>query len=248
MMGTEELNMWLVGILGVIGTLLSAFVPIVYHRWTEKPVQEVKYAYIKVLHLRRRKPGCPPVYRRFIKRLNQQIDVYDEVMLFRYEMFPRKKQNYNTVDRSSGIVDLQVLHPWQEELEFPDKGAKGVPGVIAPVISQTSHTYFTAAHYFNGFQEGNEDFAIKMTQDTGEARLIVDFSSLPGFQSIIKNLPAGYLRCPGGEERLDLREINPGVYQLLGKNLQKDEVLRMDFTIDWDKVDLLTPLMEGSAV
>jgi len=226
------------GLITALVTLLVALIPYLVHlfrEWRRKDDQMYKFVYIKVYHLTPMVDGQPPVYEKYISRLSKTIGVYDEFHYFRLNVFRKPQKNLRYLDRSSGIVDMQIIHPWQS-LYFEDKGAAKVENVLEQIIKEPSNVFFTRTMYFNGIQKGNEDVGMRMENDTLEARLLVDFSSIPGFETFQKATPKGAYRSNGREEPVGVIETQPGIYLLSQKNLKKGDVLRMDFNLDWDVI------------
>lgn len=196
-----------------------------------------KIAYIKLIHLSERKEGAKPIYKRYVPRLNRDIDVYDEAQFFRLIKFSKPLKDLNIKDRSSGVVDLNILHPWQE-LEFTDYGAADVENIIEQVINmKDSNIFYSAMYYLNGFQKGKEDYMTKMELKTKIGRLIIDFSSLPKF----KNFVTGYkgfkiARGTKYEMEISTQQIRPGIYHVTDVELDKGDVIGLRFEIDWEKI------------
>jgi hypothetical protein len=219
-------------------TLLAATIPYLWNYFAQrnsKKGQLYKLSYIKIIYLSRRGNGKHPIYKHFSKRLNKEIDIFDEFHYYRLNIFQEKQKDFSSYDRSSGTLDLMILHPWQTELVFDDLGAREVPNIIQQKLSP-SQLFFTRTTYFNGFQEGNEDFSIKMETNTHEAKMIVDFSSIPNYQQIIKSMPQGKFRSGQTEHPVGVIESS-GIYILNMEKLKKDDVLKLVFDIDWNKVD-----------
>ena len=231
----------IVGIASAVATIaaavLTVFLPSLIARWKPRAVQQYKLAYVKLNHLSRGDKDSPPLYKRYIKRLKKEVDVYDEVHLFRLNIFYKKQAEFATYDRSSGAIDLQILHPWQE-LMFPDLGAAKVEDVISQTIRKKSRVFFTHTIRYNGFQPGNTEFSTRMETDVEEVRFIMDFSSLINFSAIQPSEPGKALLVHGTTKReIDLSSPSQGVFLVEAKNLEKDDVIKVDFSIDWDAVD-----------
>lgn len=228
------------GIIGAIAafiTTLPVLIPYLRER-RNRDWQEFKYAYIKIVHLTRRGGGNPPVYRAWVRRLDQAVDVYDEYHYFRLNIFRSPRESFACKDRSSGVVDLQILHPWNEEgkLVFPDVGSGKLPHQVEQTIQKNSNVFFTKSIYYNGLQEGNEDLAMRMEHDTREARLIVDFSSIPDCDVLVP-MPAA-VECIGERQtEISARKLAPGIYSVSGTNVRKDTVLRLDFRFAWEAAE-----------
>ncbi len=225
--------------LGALATLIAALASIyIAYRQMEKRGKDrqlSKIVYIKMYHLRSRGEGRTPAYKKYIHRLKREIDVYDEFHFYRLNIFRKPQANFRIRDRSSGIVDMQILHP-NQKVQFSDKGAEVVENYMEQTIRESSTIFLTNTMYYNGFQIGNEDFGMKMEMDTQEARMVVDFSSIPNYDSIILELPSGIFRRGDREEEISISKPAPGTFQIEKKDMKKDDVLRMDFKIDWEIV------------
>lgn len=195
-------------------------------------VQEVKMVYVKYLHIRPEKDD--PVYKRFLNRLEETIDVHSEYHYYRFNKYSTENKAMTIVDRSSGIVDQNVLYPWKK-LTFTDKPSEKIKNVISQDI-ESSDTYFSATTYYNGFKEENEDIAMKMEMETLCARMVVDFSSIVGLSKLFAKEPDAYkIELDGTKTQLlGLEKISDGVYHLVAHNLQKGESLELDFHVNWD--------------
>jgi hypothetical protein len=233
----------LIGLIGVVIGAVTAFIttlPVLvpwYRDWRNAEKQEYKYVYIKVVHLTRQEEGSPPVYRAHVARLDRKVDVYDEYHYFRLNLFRWPRSTFTCTDRSSGTVDLQILHPWNEEgkLVFADVGAAMLPGLVSQTVNKKSNSFFTRSIYYNGLQQGNENLAMKMEHDTAEARMIVDFSSIPHCDVLVP-MPLAVERVGGTETQVSVRRLAPGIFSVAARDAKKDTVLRMDYRFAWDAV------------
>lgn len=216
----------------VIGTL-PVLVPWVRDvRNTDR--QEYKLVYLKVVHLTRRAPGEPPVHVARVARLPEPVEVFDEYHYFRLNVFRRPRSTFTSADRSSGVVDLQILHPWHDDgkLVFADVGEAAIPQRVSQTIRKKSGVFFTRSIYYNGLQPGNENLAMKMEHDTKEARIIVDFSSIPDCEALVP-MPAAIERIGEQETHISVRRLGPGIFSAALADAKKDTVLRMDFAFAW---------------
>ncbi|MEM9364227.1 MAG: hypothetical protein AAGA43_16415 [Bacteroidota bacterium] len=195
-------------------------------------VQESKTVYVKYLHIRSEKD--PPVYTRYSDRLEEDIEVHSEYHYYRFNKYNKKNNAIKLTDRSSGIVDQNILYPWKK-LTFTDLPSKKLPGFISQNV-ESNDCYFSATTYYNGFCEGNEDIGSKMEMDTLEARIVADFSSIIGLDKLFVKEPDAYkFELDGTRTKLlGLEKIAHGVYHLAANNLKKDESLFLDFHVDWD--------------
>ena len=229
-------------IVGSVGTIVGALIGVVVPRLLDarkaKNEQAYKFVYIKLYYLKRRVQGAAPVYQRFVERLGRKVAVFDEFHMFKLNIFRGERKGLVVGDRSSGVVDMQILHPWQR-VTFADLGAAKKDDVIEQVIRRPSAVYFTRSIYLNGLQEGHERLAIKMEQDTKEARIVVDFSSVPEFAEMMLRGPSAVIRRDDYEESLAVGETDVGgIYEVGTRLLRQGDVLRVDFHIDWEHPSL----------
>ncbi len=206
-------------------------------RYDSAEIQLEKTALIKFFHLTKKDQNKSPVYKRYISRLDKYIDIFDEYVLLRFNKFPQPVKDFECTDRTSGTIDLSILHPWQDNLKFADKGAQYIEQYLNQMIEGTSNVFVTAANYYNAFQPGNNDAGIKMEKDTQMARLIVDFSSIPNHDKFVVGMPKAIR--DNGEEEAAIKVIhkpNSGVYYVSKSDLKKGEVIKMMFEIDWNEV------------
>lgn len=199
--------------------------------------QKAKIAYVKFRHLVKMSEGATPAYVRYVERLKKDIEVFDERHLYRLNIFHLDQDDFTCRDSSSGIVDMQIIHPWQEKLIFSDIGAEKAEHDVTQFISVPSTVYYTKTMYFNGFQMGNENIAVKMERDTDEARMVVDFTAIPDFAALISPEPKGLWRRGAEEHPLEVQTGPDGVFTIEKSDLKRDDVLRMDFAIDWELVE-----------
>ncbi len=198
-----------------------------------------KFGYAKIYHLSLKSADPKSSFQRYIPRLEKHIDVFDEYHFFRLSIFRDPQKEFTIQDRSSGTVDMQIIHPWQE-LFFPDKGAAQVESVLSQTFQQSSNVFFSKTVYYNALQPGHTDFAIKMERDTEEARLMIDFTALPGFEKFITAMPRGIFRNSRGEEEsigVVSGQHQPGTFIVSRKNLKKEEVIGIEFAFDWDIIE-----------
>ena len=200
-----------------------------------------RLTYIKVIHMSKKEPEREPIYHRVIERLkHKSIPVYDEEIFFTVVVYSSEQPTHKWDFRSSGVVDPRNVFPWKSKLEFADKGLGDDENYIPQTITTPSNACMSMCHVFNGLQPGNEDLAMKMSCDTDHARLVVDFSSIPEAQLIFKDVQA-ISRIGNQEEPIGVEECKPSLFTCSDDQLKEGQVLRIDFKIDWDKVDALRP-------
>jgi hypothetical protein len=200
-----------------------------------------RLTYIKVIHMARKEAGREPIYRRAIERLkHKSIFVYDEELFVTVVTYSAEQPTHKWDYRSSGVVDPGSIFPWKSKLVFSDKGLADDQQYVQQTIAMPSNTCVSMCQVFNGLQPGHEDLAMKMWGDTDHARLVVDFSSIPEAHLIFKVTQA-VSRIGNQEEHIEVEECKRSVFTCSHDQLKEGQVLRIDFEIDWDKVDAQRP-------
>lgn len=203
-------------------------------------IQE-KLIYYKFLHLTDRQQSDKPVYSKFIKRLDKYIEVYDEYITLKINRFSGPVKKFRTYDSTKGTaIEVNSLLPFVMNLRDADETIEENPQIIQPMINGPSNVYVTSSHYYNGFQLGNRDAAVKADKDAGAVRLIVDFSSIKDYKSFIAEKPTVFYNF--FDENGKLKRVNLGEPKMLGKdiyffelnNMKTEEVLKIEFDANWD--------------
>ena len=174
-----------------------------------------------------------------IEALPVDVAVFDETVYTNVAVYDRPTEGHEYIFRGSGVVDLMCVSPWRDKLRYPDQGAAKDPHLIRQAFSdQPANTYVVVTHAYNGLQLGNEDFGTRMPVDAAEGRLVVDLSSVPHIIDAMTQLPTAELRGQqqSSAVRLQVYEYRRGIYVIEAKNLKKDDVLFMDFTMTWEGV------------
>lgn len=200
-----------------------------------------KCLYAKVVRFGVAGDDAAPVYTADATRTPEspvEVGVFDETVYTSVEVFDKPREEHEYGFRSGGVADLLCLHPWRPRLRFSDRGAANDPHQIRQVFAgQPSPAFVVAAHAYNGLQPGNEDFGVRMPEDVAEGRLVVDLSSVPHLVDAMTAPPRGELRSERGETALlSVLEYRRGVYCVEHRDLRKNDVLLLDFTIDWDRL------------
>lgn len=191
------------------------------------------FQYIKILYLSEEKEK--PFYSRFIKRLNQKFPVYDEAVIFQLNSFSQQQEQCPCGFRSSGIIDLRILHPWIET-RFDAKEDEKAPHSEKHSIKKQSNAYLILCHAINNIQPGDdfENMAIEIKKDTKYARIVVDFSSLPIIE--FEEKPKAYITENNIKTPIGLEEYSSNIYSATKNDLKKGQYLRIEWKVDWDKL------------
>lgn len=92
------------------------------------------------------------------------------------------------------------------------------------------------------------DLGLKVEKNTNIARLLIDFSSIPNFESMITETPKLYYnhfpteKTFSATDKMIDQEIDniiilaPGFYLAELENMKKEEALRFEFSMDTDKI------------
>lgn len=203
-----------------------------------------KVEYIKMLHLADKTKTAEPVYKKYISRLQQEEEIYDEAQFAELMIYSGKPDSnmVNNYSQSHGTIDMNVIVPWQDvsnqvqQLQEDD----GMSDQARGYVDMTSNVFYSVTNFINAFQRGNTFFQTRADQSVAFARLIVDFSSLPGFSTMHKTEPRGKRyneRKKADITAVSVTQIKPGVYQCAIENMLPGDVVVMNFDIDWDKIN-----------
>ncbi|MEM1258995.1 MAG: hypothetical protein AAGH81_10715 [Bacteroidota bacterium] len=199
-------------------------------------IQLEKIMYVKYLYITPK--SHPPVYMKKFDRLDQEYPVWTESINYRFHRF-NKKHEIVVKDVTDGVVDLAIIYPWQRI-----RGHKlhlNNPQEISQKL-KNSDTYITASNYINGFVKDEEDYAIMAECKTKSARIIADFSSIKNFENLFQKEPDAYRFFDISKEKENpinncITKLRKGVYSLHANNLDAEEIIKLDFHINWNYLD-----------
>lgn len=208
---------------------------------TAKAAEKVEY--IKMLHLIDKSKNTRPVYKKYITRLQQEEEIFDEAQfaeLMIYSGKPDSNMVYN-YSQSHGTIDMNIIVPRQDATQGGEQREEddGMSDQARGYVGMSSNVFYSVTNFINAFQRGNTFYQTRADQPIAIARLIVDFSSLPCFLTIHKTDPKA--RRYNEREKADTIElpviqIKSGIYQCAAENMLPGDVVVMNFDIDWDKV------------
>jgi len=199
-----------------------------------------KILYVKVVYLSdRAATGAEPFYERVVNRLetaDRNVPVYDEAIFYTLELFPKKRAIEGRRDNSSGVADTSIVIPWRDEVPFNDDTERTDKRIVMVDVPEDTDTLLTVSHFENGLQgKEHQDFATKIPEDAEYARLVVDFSSIPGASQFISPRYA----CVSSESvdgtRVGIIPHGESVYAAIAKPSGKGQRLKMYFNFDWSK-------------
>ncbi|ACT96615.1 DUF4062 domain-containing protein [Dyadobacter fermentans] len=206
-----------------------------------------KLIYYKFLHLSDKTVSAGPLYRKFVKRLNTTIDVYDEYLTFRVSKFNKLVTRFRSYDSTRGTaVEVNSLIPFIMSLRDTDKTIEENPQILQPLIGGPSNVFVTSSHYYNGFQDGNKDAAAKADKNAQTVRLVVDFTSVKDYHLHISGQPRGFFSYHEESGKLvsrevgDIKTVVPGLYWIERKDMREGEVIRMEFSTDIETISNIT--------
>ena len=199
-----------------------------------------KLLYVKVTYLSNMSaPGAQPFYRRVVSRLKEPdrfVDVYDEAIYYTLELLPEKRAIEGRRDNSSGVVDSSLVIPWRDEIPFPDVTEKAMKEMVIVEVPENTDTFLTVSHFENGLQgKDHQDFATKMPEGADDARLVVDFSSVPGANSFVSPRYACVSTEGTDGAKIGVVARGESVYTASAKPTGKGQRLKMYFDFDWSK-------------
>ncbi|MFT3910968.1 MAG: hypothetical protein QM737_16230 [Ferruginibacter sp.] len=194
--------------------------------------QPEKTFIFKVLNLKSMLSPQEVAYEKYLNLLGKNLPIISEVMTIRVNKFDTPVHNFKSRDRTSGdAVELMGLLPFCAELEDTDKN----PIWVEPIVKGPSDTFIIVGHTYNGFKPGDFDLKMKVEKDTGVARFVVDFSSIPNFDKLISTKPKlTYYYFKDNEQKktempMEYTMLAPGIFFTEKRNMKKEEVLGFDF-------------------
>ncbi|KAA0992970.1 DUF4062 domain-containing protein [Dyadobacter aurulentus] len=200
-----------------------------------------KTIYYKFLHLSNKATSSQPLYRKYVERLNETIDIYDEYMTFRISNFNKLVTKFRSYDSTRGTaVEVKSLLPYIRNPRDTDITVEENPRIIQPMIKGASNVFVTSSHYYNGFQPGNKDTAAKADKNAQTIRLVVDFTSIKDYHLHIRMRPKVFFSFYEEKGKLVSKEIgtieaiSPGLFEVERKNMKEGEVIRIEFASDFD--------------
>ncbi len=196
-----------------------------------------------MLHLVDKTKNAEPVYKKYISRLQQEKEVFDEAQfaeLVIYSGKPDSNMAYN-YGQSQATIDMSIIAPRQDcsnevqELQEDDSMSNQARGYI----DMNSNVFYSVTNFINAFQKGYTYYQTRADQSITLARLIVDFSSLPVFKTIQKTEPTAKRyneRKKADTNAVSVTQIKPGIYQCAMDTMLPGDVVVMNFDINWNNI------------
>lgn len=172
------------------------------------------------------------LYKKFVPRLNKEIEVWDEYVTLTINQLSHLVNEFQAYFRTDGdAVDFSSLFPFINKLTFTDTSAMHHDRQLNPMINAQSSNYVFANSYYNGFQDGIMDIAVKATKFTREMKMIVDFTSISDFQNQFILTECIQVNKDGSiiDLKKDYTVIQPGIYLIERNHLEEDTVLKFKF-------------------
>jgi transcriptional regulator with XRE-family HTH domain len=217
--------------------------------------------YIKFIHLRDQRRNAP-VYRRFVPRIGQEIEVFDEFVSVRTLQFREAPRKHMLLGRRvGGAIDLQPIFPPRKNVTGAYMGRLVSPELVEHMESGPRDLSQGAYTILNGFQEGREFAGSMVFNSCDQLVLIVDMTSLPVDSSRLFTAPpvAWHIRPDGDSEELrrmscetshlgafivDSTKAGPDTadaWDPATDVLLENDRVEMRFSIDWDAVAQSAP-------
>lgn len=204
-----------------------------------KDIKE-KVIYYKMLKLESIEETPKILYEKHIKRINKKIKIFSEYISIRIIKFDKFTSNFKGRDRTNGdAIEVHSLSPFHINIDDGDLRAN----LIEPVISGPTDAYVTVNHCYNGFKVGDFDLGLKAEKNIENARLVLDFTSIPNFNKLFPNSPKLFYNRliydnESESERLidfelsDFEIPSNGFFIARVKRMRKNEGLRFEFLND----------------
>jgi hypothetical protein len=202
-------------------------------------IQLEKIMYVKFLYLV--PDSHEPIYNKYVARIDKSIPVRTESIHYRFNKFNQPIDCNITDSTNFGVVDMTVIYPWRRKLIGPRSRTINSEKTISQELSD-SDTYISSSTYLNGFEKGEERYSIRAEYPTKCARLILDFSSIPSLDKLFLKEPLGYRFFDENKKQEGIinnciHKINKGTYALIVNDLEKFEIIQLEFFINWKYVD-----------
>ncbi len=202
-----------------------------------------KVQYIKMLHLTDRQKKTTPVYRKYIERLQDEEDVYDEAQFFELVIYSGKGKSSlaNNYSRSNGTIDMQVIIPKQEPIndKLPVQEDDLMKNAVRRNFDLDSNVFYSVTNFINAFQQNNTFYQTRADEPIKCIRLIIDFSALPNHRKIQRSAPKAEHYNTNDRtqtKELTVSAIKEGVYQAAATALIEGDIVVMRFDINWDEI------------
>jgi len=143
--------------------------------------------YAKLMHLRDRRVQ-KPLYKKFIARLSEEIDVFDELLIMRTLCFKSKPDPFLIVGRRPEYTDLQPIYPPRTSLNphYMDRiiDSTGTrltpsPGSLEHFEAEPEQQWQGAFSMYNAFQYKHEYVGSLMTENCDRLVMVIDLSDVP---------------------------------------------------------------------
>ncbi|WP_051397815.1 DUF4062 domain-containing protein [Runella limosa] len=204
-----------------------------------KDIKE-KVIYYKMLKLESIEENPSVLYEKHIKRINKKIKIFSEYISIRIIKFDKFTSNFKGRDRTNGdAIEVHSLSPFHINIDDGDFRSN----LIEPVIAGPTDAYVTLNHCYNGFKVGDFDLGLKAEKNIENARLVLDFSSIPNFNKFFPNPPKLFYNRfiydneSEGEklvdfELADFEIFSSGFFVAKVKRMRKNEALRFELLND----------------
>ena len=138
--------------------------------------------FLKIVRWRDGTEGMLPFERRTVGMGDAlfEVDIYDEAICYMHRTLAHAYGDQCNIDfRSSGIFELNLLEPTKGDLDLHEyRGTNGSFSRCVFSLQEMQDLFYTW-HFYNGFQKGQEDFALAVYSSSADRlHLTIDFTSV----------------------------------------------------------------------
>jgi len=224
--------------------------------------------YSKLLYLRDIKRN-EPAYKKYIVRLDREIDVFDEFIVLRTMQFKNKPSPFSIFGRRPNfgqegdvVTNMQPIFPPRTDVMVADKNWEGISNVSEHFEQNPELLWQGAFTIINGFQRGNEFARLFPIGKCDRAVLILDLTSVPAYcnGNLLNTPPIGHCIRTNDDTRIKMHveqaasgafildtqrayegdEVDNG--WIPGKHIiENGDNFEMQFSVNWDVVAEASP-------
>lgn len=212
----------------------------------------VKMLYIKMIFLiDRRKHENNPVFKRKLRRSDEEFPIYDSSIFYQFTQFASNKPPKHNWEFTSsrGQVDALQLHPFNPTTDHADPAKRTIHKSVKGYLRPTPDSLVVVCHNYNGFQREDGEWAgVRASNDTSLLRLVVDFSSVMTAKGkeLFLELPSAYWRHELEQDPNDISkkletplvfEYNDGrVFSVSQTDVPQEDIIAIRYKMNWESL------------
>jgi|GEM_PF-3679845 len=174
--------------------------------------------------------------RRFIPRLNKEIKIYDEYSLYSVVYHQKDIYSANPYINGSGVVDMNIINPWQPEQEYAFNKQKEIENFITQRVNFHENLAIINYKYYNGLQKDSESISFDFNCNRLIMTFVLDFTPIVDFAKILTSKPKCFLLKNNEIIReLPVDDSIWGIFTSPNVEMYKGYTIRMNFDLIPDR-------------